>query len=83
MCHLGDIPDTPEEIKVARKMGLIRKRRKFWSKYGSRKVYIKSLKRHVYFCKKCGEYITENTGCSNPFCPEEMSDYGDGMSLYY
>jgi hypothetical protein len=47
---------------------------KYWSKYGSRKRWIKTLKRYIYFCKKCGEYITEDTGCSNPFCPEHAPD---------
>jgi hypothetical protein len=41
------------------------------SKYGSNKIFIKQLKKYVYFCKKCGEYITKTTGCSNPFCPEK------------
>ena len=50
-------------------------KKKFWSEYGSRKVYIKSLKRYIYFCKKCGEYITEDTGCSNSLCPEKIPDY--------
>ena len=48
--------------------------KKYWSKYGSHKVYIKILKKFVYFCNKCGEYITKDTGCSNPFCPKEIKD---------
>ena len=49
------------------------KKRKYWSKYRSHKRWIKTLKKYIYFCNKCGEYITVNTGCSNPWCPEEMN----------
>lgn len=49
-------------------------KRKYWSKYGSHKRWVKSLKRYVYFCNKCGEYITKDMGCSNPFCPEQMGE---------
>jgi hypothetical protein len=42
------------------------------SKYGSHKRWIEGLKRYIYFCKKCGEYITKDTGCSNPWCPERL-----------
>lgn len=44
------------------------------SKFGSHKRYIKSLKKYVLFCNKCGEYITKETGCSNPWCPEKIED---------
>jgi len=50
------------------------KGREYWSRYGSHKKYIKSLKRYIHFCKKCGEYITKDTGCSNPFCPERLKE---------
>ena len=48
--------------------------KKYQCKYGYHKRWIKSLKRYIYFCNKCGEYITEDTGCSNPFCPEEIKE---------
>jgi len=44
----------------------------YQSKYGSNKKWIKGLNKYVYFCKKCGEYITKYDGCSNPWCPEKM-----------
>ena len=46
----------------------------YWSKYGSHRVYVKSAKRYIRFCNKCGEYITKDTGCSNPCCPEELPE---------
>ena len=50
------------------------KHKPYWSKYGSHKVYLKGIKRYAYFCNKCGEYITKDFGCSNPFCPEPIGD---------
>jgi len=50
------------------------KKELYWSEYGSNKKYIKVAKRYIYFCKKCGEYITKEFGCSNPICPEEIKD---------
>jgi len=47
---------------------------KYRSKYGSRKAYVRALERYVHFCNKCGEYITKDTGCSNPLCPEKIGD---------
>ena len=47
---------------------------KYLSKYGSKRKFIKQLRMYIYFCKKCGEYVTEDTGCSNPNCPEPMED---------
>jgi formylmethanofuran dehydrogenase subunit E len=44
------------------------------SKYNSKKRYIKALKRYVHFCNKCGEYITKDFGCSNPWCPERIKN---------
>jgi len=44
------------------------------SDYGYKRIWIKHLGKFVYFCKKCGEYITKDTGCSNPICPEKV-DY--------
>jgi len=52
-------------------------RKVYWSKYGSKKKYIKTIKKYIYFCKKCGEYITKNTGYSNPWCPEKIKDIID------
>jgi hypothetical protein len=49
----------------------------YQSKYGSNKKYIKTLKKYVYFCKACGEYITKTTGCSNPRCPEPLPENKD------
>ena len=49
-------------------------KKKYWSKYGSHKRWVKPLKKYVHFCKKCGEYITKDTGCSNPWCPEQIGD---------
>jgi len=46
---------------------------KYKCKRGKHKVYIKAFGKTVWFCNACGEYITEDTGCSNPWCPEEMS----------
>jgi len=46
----------------------------YQSKYGSKKVYIPGLKKYIFLCKKCGEYVTKYTGCSNPFCPEPIGD---------
>lgn len=46
----------------------------YWSKYGSKKRYLRILKRYIHFCNKCGEYITRDFGCSNPWCPEKMGD---------
>ena len=46
----------------------------YQSKYGSNKKWIKGLNKYVYFCKKCGEYITKYDGCSNPWCPEKMEE---------
>jgi len=43
------------------------------SKFGSKKRYIKALKRYIHFCNECGEYITKDFGCSNPWCPERIS----------
>jgi hypothetical protein len=47
---------------------------KYQSKYGSKKRYIKTLKRYVHFCNACGEYITKDYGCSNPWCPEKIKN---------
>ena len=42
------------------------------SKYGFKRVWLKVPKIWIFFCNACGEYITEDTGCSNPFCPERI-----------
>ena len=42
------------------------------SKYGSHKTYIKMLGYEIEFCNACGEHISDNGECSNPFCPEEI-----------
>jgi len=52
----------------------MRKPKKPKSKYGCHLVWLKVPKRWVWFCNKCGEYITQDTGCSNPFCPEHAPD---------
>ena len=39
------------------------------------------LKENMEFCKKCGEYITEDGTCSNPCCPEEMPPYSEKYKL--
>lgn len=41
-------------------------------KYGCKRVWIKSIKKFIFFCNQCGEYITRDTGCSNPWCPEKV-----------
>lgn len=46
----------------------------YWSRFGSKKQYIRTLKRYVHFCNECGEYITKDFGCSNPWCPERIKD---------
>lgn len=28
----------------------------------------------VNFCEKCGEYMTDDGTCSNPWCPEPIDD---------
>lgn len=43
-------------------------------KFGCHPVWIKQAQQYIYFCNACGYYITKDTGCSNPFCPEEMKD---------
>lgn len=50
------------------------KQKAYQSKFGSHKKYIKTIKKYVYFCNRCGEYITKDTGCSNPICPEETKE---------
>ena len=50
------------------------KKKKYWSRFGSHKKWIKLLKKYVHFCNKCEEYITADTGCSNPFCPEKIEE---------
>ncbi len=52
----------------------IRGKMSYKSKYGKHKTYIKMLKKWIWFCNECGEYITKDTGCSNPSCPEEIND---------
>jgi len=42
--------------------------------YGCHCVWLKVPKRWVWFCNKCGEHITKDTGCSNPLCPEPIGD---------
>lgn len=45
------------------------------SKYGSHKVFIKSLGYEIEFCNACGEHIMEDGVCSNyTMCPEEIPD---------
>lgn len=34
--------------------------------------YITELKGHIVFCPNCGEYISNDGICSNPWCPEIM-----------
>lgn len=33
---------------------------------------LKKLKKSLTFCTECGEYIMDDGGCSNPWCPEIM-----------
>lgn len=40
-------------------------------------IKVKKKKIEVKFCKKCGEYITKDGSCSNPFCPLRPEDYND------
>ena len=42
--------------------------------YGCHCVWIEVPKKWIWFCNACGEYITKDTGCSNPLCPEEIKD---------
>lgn len=58
------------ESEIMKKTG----KKYYWSKYGSKKRYIKLLRRYIHFCNKCGEYITKDFGCSNPWCPERIKD---------
>jgi hypothetical protein len=42
--------------------------------FGCHPVWLEIPKRWIWFCNKCGEYVTKDTGCSNPFCPERIND---------
>ena len=45
------------------------------SKYGSHKVFIKSLGYEIEFCNACGEHIMEDGICSNnTMCPDPIED---------
>ena len=35
-------------------------------------IWLTSIKNYIVFCPECGEYLTDNGICSNPFCPEEI-----------
>jgi len=52
----------------------MRKPKKPKCEYGCHLVWLEVAKRYTWFCNKCGEYITKDTGCSNPFCPEIIKE---------
>ena len=49
-------------------------KREFEPEYGSHKKFIKAIGREIEFCNACGEYVTKEGICSNPMCPEPVSD---------
>ena len=48
--------------------------RKYEPEFGSHTWFSKSLGKDIEFCNACGEYITSEGTCSNPMCPEPISD---------
>ena len=38
---------------------------------------LKKIRDSIIFCKKCGEYVTDDGSCSNPWCPEEQLPYSE------
>ena len=32
------------------------------------------MNQYIDFCDECGEYITDNGTCSNPWCPEPVPE---------
>ena len=51
------------------------------SEFGCHIWWNEKLKRYIWFCNKCGEYVTKDTGCSNPFCPEKVKEGIDPKPL--